>query len=525
MRVTIIILVSLISSGSTAQTNYGNTWMTGVFGNFMINFSGPQAAPDSFQNANIDAEYFTGGHSNICDGNGRLLLFTNGYTLFDSLGNVVMGGDTLVSPQMFDQENGYSSFTQSSLFLPMGGGIYYLIIPNATDSIYASWYTVPYAYGAYFDQLIAYKIDLTANAGMPKVVDTILLMDSVRMTRSMMMACKHSNGQDWWIVKQMVDLNGQFIGPYPQNKNKIAKILISNMGIGSPTYQTFPNSYMSYFEQVGQSVFSCDGSKYAVTCNGLNNIFLADFDRLTGMLSNPQFIPLPPVLNHPNVTTYDSSSRGVCFSPNSQFLYVTRSANIQQYDLLDTNAATQWYHVANLDTTIQWFVQYSNLYLGPDNKIYVGNIGSASWAMSYIDSPSIKGAGCSFKPKGFQYLPGSYVGSSAPPCMPYYDMDLLPCDTSVSTGGGGSGEPDGVNDYLAQKLQLKLYPNPATSYLYIDIQDTYSKYYYELVSLEGRKVLKGVLGNQINVAALQSGVYVLRIFSNEGSASRKVFLQ
>lgn len=523
MRYCGVIILLLIGLGTNAQTNYGNTWMTGSFGKFLIDFNSGQAVPDTFQTSNIDTGYFSGGHSNICDGNGRLLLFTNGYTLFDSLGNVVMGGDTLVSPLMFDQENGFSIFSQTSLFLPMGGGIYYLIIPNATDSVYANWYSVPYVHQAIYNQLIAYKIDLTANAGMPKVIDTILLMDGVRMTRSMMMACKHSNGQDWWIVKHMQEPNGQFIGLYPQNKNKIAKILISNITIGIPSIQTFPNSYTSPFEQIGQSTFNCDGSKYAVTCNGLNNVFLADFDRLTGIFSNPKFIPLPPVLNHPNVTTYDSSSRGVCFSPNSQFIYVTRSANIQQYDLLDTNAATQWYHVANLDTSIAWFVQYSNLYLGPDNKVYVGNIGSITSSMSYIDSPSIKGVGCSFKPRALQYLTSTLAGSN-PPCMPYYDMDLLFCDTSISHGSG-VGEPDAVNNYLAQKLQLKLYPNPAKHYLHIDITDIYSKYRFELISLVGRRVLSSQLSRQVDISALQKGIYILRVYNKEGSVSRKVFIE
>lgn len=518
-----IIILLLIGLGSKAQTNFGNTWITGSFGKFMIDFNQGQGVPGIFQNNNINTEYFSGGHSNICDSNGRLLLFTNGYTLFDSLGNIVMGGDTLVSPLMFDQANGFSIFSQTSIFLPMGNGIYYLIIPNATDSVYANWYSVPYTHEAIYNQLIAYKIDLTANAGMPKVVDTLILMDNVRMFRTMMMACKHANGQDWWLVKQMQEYNGNFFGLYPLSKNKVAKILISNAGITGPTIQDFPTSYSGYFEQIGQSTFNCDGSKYAFTHNGLNKIFLADFDRTTGVLSNPKMIPIPPVLNHPNVTTYDSSSRGVCFSPNSQFLYVTRSANIQQYDLLDTNAATQWYHVANLDTSITWFVQYSNLYLGPDNKIYIGNIGAATNSCSYIDSPSIKGIGCGFRPKGMQYLTNQYAGSN-PPCMPFYDMDLVPCDTSVSHGGGG-GEPDAVNNVFAQQLGLHLYPNPSSHYINIDIKENYKDYQYELLSLTARKVQGGLLQKQLDVSNLQQGMYILRVYNEQGSVSRKVIVR
>ena len=81
----------LCSTVAQAQpTRFNEQWIMGSLGYFQMNFK-PVRTLDSFKNDNLDNKYF-GRHSGICDSNGRLLMVSNGFQLFDSNGNIVQGG-------------------------------------------------------------------------------------------------------------------------------------------------------------------------------------------------------------------------------------------------------------------------------------------------------------------------------------------------------------------------------------------------------------------------------------------------
>lgn len=519
--ITLIIVVAMCLQANNLKaqaTHFNEQWIMGDFGLFQLNFK-PNLTPDSFKNNNLDNFYFRG-HSNICDSNGRLLLMCNGFTLYDSNGNVVQGGAQLVSPSYFATNSNSSTISQSNIMLPMDSGLYFLIVINVTDARMATWNT-PFGLPS-FDELLLYKIDIDGNAGLPKVIDTLKLTQNDSLASTMMMACKHSNGQDWWLVKQTKNHKGiqdPLHLPFPAAKNQLLKLFISRDSISPPSYQDFPGSYISNASANGQAMFNCDGTRFALTAHRLNKIFIADFDRSNGNFSNPKFVDVPFYNRQSpfNPNLRDSTTFGLCFSPNSQFIYVSKETSIAQYDLLETDTAKQWYYVSGIDTIWSELQFYHNIYPGPDDKLYIGNKGGLARDLSYINAPSRKGAACDFRKKGLVFLTTPFGGASGPPCQPNYDMDLVPCDTSVD-----HGEPDGVNDYFAQKLQLKVYPNPASSYIRIDIQDQYKDYHYELISLDGRKLMSGPLTQQIDMPNVQTGLYLLRISSNEGSITKRI---
>jgi hypothetical protein len=153
------------AGGINAQPNAGKTWMVGSFWQ-KLNFMKTPLAIDTL--ATLKVNYFTKGHSNICDSNGNLILVSDGYNIYDSIGAYIEDGDTLVSQGLFDDYNGFSIHSQTSIFLPIGNNIYYLITPNATDSIHSDWYTTPYTYKAWFDEILLHKIDMNANGGLGK---------------------------------------------------------------------------------------------------------------------------------------------------------------------------------------------------------------------------------------------------------------------------------------------------------------------------------------------------------------------
>jgi len=524
----IIITICFLSLQSIAlqaqKTHFSDKWIMGAYGQFQLNFT-PSAVADSFKNNNLDTQLFAA-HSGICDSNGRLLLLCNGYTLFDSNGSVVQGGAQLVSSSYFNTNNQTSGQDQSSIILPMDSGLYYVIVQNVTDWRLAQWNN-SFLDLDVFDELILYKVDIKGNNGLPRVIDTTYLTQNDSLNNSMMMACKHNNGKDWWLIKP-TRIHAGFTDPlftalpWPAAKNRVAKIFIGRDSLSAPNYQDFPNSYISHNSSAGQIGFSCDGSKFALTSYQLNKLFIADFDRSTAQFSNPQFIDVPilPRQSPFNPNLMDSTTVGVCFSPNSQFIYVTKDYNIVQYDLLESDPSKQWYHVAGIDSTWQFFTGYGNMNLGADNKLYVGNRGAIAREISYINHPSRKGAACDFRKRGLDFSHAPFGAVSRPPTQPYYDMDLVPCDTSIDRG-----EPNALPQWSVENIKLKLFPNPTDGFINIEIEGGLTSYQYQLVSITGRQIQKGVLKSQLDISDLQSGMYLLSIYNQQAQIVRKVWVQ
>jgi len=506
-RMALILLLLVQCIQSIGQAKHGYTWLVGSFWQ-NLNFQKNPLAVDTLPNQVYT--YFHQGHSNICDTSGNLILACDGYNIYDSLGHFIEDGDSLASNELYIDENGWSGFAQSSLILPMGQNIYYQITLNATDSIFLNWYTIPYVPNAWFDEILLHKIDMNANGGLGKVIEKgKKIIKQEKMLRTMMMACRHANGKDWWLLKQMYEDSGNFDGLFPLCKNKIAKILITKDSIYPPTFQYFNAPDFGFFEQSGQAMFSQDGTQYASTCRSTNKVFLADFDRCTGMLSNGKSINVPDFSRHdPSDTTLqDVYTQGLCFSPNGQFLYVNKFFNLLQYDLSDPDSSTAWYHIAGLDTTWSAFQKYSSSYVGPDGKIYVGNWWGMSQQMSVINSPNVKGAGCDFCPRCLRFPYPNIAGASCPPNMPNYELGAdLPCWPLSLPSPLKEGDE-----------MLMVYPNPASTSITISCEALKGKrIQVTLFNMLGQTMMSqechfAQQKSSIDVLNLPRGVYLLKV--------------
>ncbi|MBK7466707.1 MAG: hypothetical protein IPJ43_07760 [Saprospiraceae bacterium] len=118
-------------------------------------------------------------------------------------------------------------------------------------------------------------------------------------------------------------------------------------------------------------MFNSDGTKVAFL-NIIIGIQVMDFDRCTGMYSNPVLLPI--ISGYPWIGT-------VAFSASSRFLYYSSSKRIVQYDLFDKDfnikGDTVAYHngffVNNTGSL------FFHIALAPDNKIYISSIGSSNY--------------------------------------------------------------------------------------------------------------------------------------------------
>ena len=91
-----------------------------------------------------------------------------------------------------------------------------------------------------------------------------------------------------------------------------------------------------------------------------------------------------------------------------------------------------------------------------------------------------------------------------------YDSTLRACECNVSFTGLANNSYD---------MPVNIYPNPANSFIYVDMKDQREETSYVVMDMTGREVLAGKLTadavNTVNIEELSKGIYVIRIASAE----------
>ena len=208
-------------------------------------------------------------------------------------------------------------------------------------------------------------------------------------------------------------------------------IIEYHFGEEGPKMREKQSTGLSHLDGVGQAHFSPDGMKYA-KFSGINNvvgnyIYLYDFDRCTGLLSNPKVY---------NDTTVPNQTGGISFSPDGNILYHFASHNIYQIDANSESSedmALSRTFVADQGTfrdTIKNFIFFPRYFqgqLGPDGKIYI--VGNQGRIVTTIGNPDIVGENCNVV-QGKVLLPT--LNALSLPHFPNYRLGPLegsPCDT------------------------------------------------------------------------------------------------
>ncbi len=391
--------------------------------------------------------------------------------------------------------------TQGSLILPKGtNGEYYVFIPTVTDSLYNIYFTNPNSTRAPYDLLRCDVVDMKLNGGNGKVIEKDkILLQNIEISKVMMQACKHSNGRDWWLLK------------HGSSQNTIYRFLVTKDSIYGPYLQTFAQPIWDYVDLFGQSAFSKDGKKYAAVMGNNCKLFMADFDRCSGELSNPKIYNTPidstTVPYWDNQGILDSTSTGVCFSANGNYLYIARSFNIYQFEYGQSDSSLAWYRVKHsFDTTQAAFEDYGQLYRAPNNRIYIGKYGGSLTQFSTINNPDNKGVACGFCRKCFR-IDTAQGGLTSPPNMPDYDL---------GADMGSICWPLANVDVQKEKV-VAIYPNPASSFLIVE-SESLNQQANELsvFNLLGEEILNKKFKTtnsryQIDVSHFKKGIYLLKV--------------
>ena len=254
--------------------------------------------------------------------------------------------------------------------------------------------------------------------------------------------------------------------------------------------------------------FSPDGSKFAhfSIIEGLN---IYDFNRCSGQLSNPVYIPM-------NIWAASYwLGNGVAFSPNSRFLYLSATEMLLQYDMQASDIPSSVDTVGIYDG---WYLpnnpifgsRFATAQLAPDGKIYI-SCGTSLPVYNVINNPDEKGNGCNFMQHSIA-LPRL---SNGVPNFPNYRLGPSQCDSLSALS----------DDLLAAKEKiLKVFPNPAIDYAVIDYG--FTDWNKGKISLQISNELGQVVYTQalpmysgfqkINVAQFAGGVYTVSIIRGTG---------
>ena len=408
----------------------------------------------------------------ICDTSGNLLFYTNGLHIYDSSFQLMQNGH-YITPNF---SGGNNCFVDAVLSLPM----------PEHDSLYSVFTMSNDTACVSPGQYVYYRIvNSKLNNGKGAVISKSNLMFSGdSLATAHIKACRHGNGNDWWLLIKN------------SRGNKYYRFLLDSSGIHSFQPQMIGTPY--FVGDSWQAAFSPKGNKYAIVSahgtfdHDTTTLNIFDFDRCTGLLSNPIQYP------HFRVDTF-LNYFGICFSPNENYLYWCNLDSVFQYDL-STNLST---NVAVFDSSLvpAWGVpfmssfKFAYMQMGPEGRIYIGTVINY---LNYIDKPDIGGIACDVH-KLEIVLPNTPAFFLLN--MPCFTTPPINCDTAV----GLESEPILDNRIL-------IYPNPGSGEFTVEVSKTNCT--VEVYSIMGELLYKRrnvPLLSYVNLSNKSNGLYLVKV--------------
>lgn len=477
-----MIVGSHIYSQSYCENRYDYTWLMGdydidttedIYGGFEINFNStpplvkthPKWYGMPLHNLSMSSK------------NGDLIFYSNGCLVLNKLDLEMENGGPLNPGEVYDYlcpVDGYNGL-QSMLSIPnpYDSTLYYIFhisqyLPHDTNAF------IP----VLSENLYFTVVDMALNNGLGKVItkNEVIFKDT-SMIGTPLTATKHANGIDWWIITPDRWLNAFhyiFLG-------KDGPKYLGKQFIGIP-----PNPVA----EGGQGKFSPDGTKFA-WFHPRFGVYLYDFDRQSGLLSNFQHIEIPVA---------DFIVGGCEFSPSGRFVYLNNDYDLYQ---VDTESEDVQESVVLIDTYDGFGdplpTRFFYMERTPDDRIFM-NVVNGSQYFHVIQEPNKKGIACRFEQHAIKF---PTINNFTLPHFPNYRLGALGevlCDTITY-----------ATELAFEDRSLLIYPNPANDYInivlpdkkvIIGIYDFYGKLIYK-----NDDCLSSIL--TVNLTSFPNGMYVI----------------
>ncbi len=312
------------------------------------------------------------GVASVSDASGKLLMYTYGDTVYNSLHKPMPNGGGILGTATM------GSCTQGSLIIPKDNRnkqFYVFSLEGLSDGLYTGrlYYSV---------------VDMTLNAGLGDVVTSSkhVLIDTLLGEK--LTAVAGPCGVVWVLV-------------IPFSCKEFHTFKVTSAGVNPtpiisplPT-PLFPGDYDAWVLKANHK-----GTKLVAANYKKYNFDVFDFNSATGLVSGPLF-------TIPNSTMY--SSYGACFSPDDSKLYVTMDS-IYQYNMtLASSAAIIASRISLSHSIVTGSIPSSkvagDMQLGPDGKIYLAS--QHLQFLSTIEFPNLAGLSCKFMPASTPLHPAS----------------------------------------------------------------------------------------------------------------------
>ncbi len=259
-----------------------NVWYFGA--NAGIDFN--SGTPKAITNGKMFASE---GCASICNAEGRLLFYSDGVNVWDSTHKQMPNGDDL---------KGSASSTQSIVIVPK---------PFSTNSYYI--FTSDKVAGA--EGITYSEINMGLNGGKGDVLYWNKNKKLAAPACEKLCAVKHGNGFDYWIMA------------HKYNSDSLYAFRVTGYGVIPRPVKSKTGLKISgiYSNTLGSMKFSPDGRKIAYVNYTRDTSVIADFNNLTGFVTNPFLFR-------------NKEAYGLEFSSKSKYLYITEFKNkkLYQYD-------------------------------------------------------------------------------------------------------------------------------------------------------------------------------------------------
>lgn len=369
----------------------------------------------------------------ISDTDGKLQFYSNGCYIANNQEQLMENGEHLNPGPIYDDwchdGSDYLAGMQGMMILPYPDNTQvYSVFHKLTEiDIYP---IAPVLYRT--------KVDMSYNNGLGKVVEKNIPVMEDTLATSELTAVRHVNGKDWWVITPQFNNDRYYIFLF--TKDGIADTLEQQIGLARTV-----DSW--------QCIFSPDGTKF-VRYGPVDDIYIFDFDRAAGQLSNFQFVPLQE-------ETYQGSqpvTGGCMISPNSRYLYISSQFAVYQFDLWADDIKASQQVIGVYDDYFSPFATiFNTMQLGPDCKIYI-SIPNGVNVLHVINRPDEPGLACDLVQHGVS-LP-SY--NAAMPLFPNYRLGAepsYPCDSTLSVRVSAPLPTHGI----------MVVPNPASDWLRVQL--------------------------------------------------------
>ena len=142
--------------------------------------------------------------ASISDSLGNILFYSDAISIWNSNNEIMENGTELFSNLLSYEEN--TSCTQGSLILP---------IPGKMNEYYV-FSLSPFNYGPGLSYAI---VDINLNGGLGKVISKNNIILEGNLTEKMV-AIKHGNGRDWWLILHELLTCLLYTSPSPRDRTR-----------------------------------------------------------------------------------------------------------------------------------------------------------------------------------------------------------------------------------------------------------------------------------------------------------------